>query len=69
LLYLHVNPNFLGWHGQQRVNTLRQKEKPHSLLRNCGVYLVAWGRIELPTRGFSTHLSKLKTVFAQAFVA
>jgi hypothetical protein len=30
------------------------KEKPHSLLRNYGVNLVAWGRIELPTRGFST---------------
>jgi hypothetical protein len=28
--------------------------------------LVAWGRIELPTRGFSTHLSKLQTVQIQS---
>jgi hypothetical protein len=33
---------------------ISEKRKPRSLLRNYGVYLVAWGRIELPTRGFST---------------
>jgi hypothetical protein len=33
------------------------KRKPRSLLRNYGVYLVAWGRIELPTRGFSIRCS------------
>jgi hypothetical protein len=36
------------------VKRQTHKRKPHGLLRNCGVYLVAWGRIELPTRGFST---------------
>jgi hypothetical protein len=45
------------------------KEKPHSLLRNCGVYLVAWSGIEPLTRGFSTHLSKLRTVLFQASAA
>ena len=33
------------------------KEKPHSLLRNCGVYLVAWDGIEPSTRGFSIRCS------------
>jgi hypothetical protein len=31
--------------------------------------LLARGKIKSPTRGFSTHLFKLKTVFAQAFAA
>ena len=35
------------------VKRQTHKRKPHGLLRNCGVDLVAWGRIELPTRGFS----------------
>jgi len=54
-------------HGTTPIQeALHPKEKPHSLLRNCGVNLVAWGRIELPTRGFSTHLSKLQTVLIQS---
>jgi hypothetical protein len=31
--------------------------------------MVAWDGIEPSTRGFSTHLSKLQTVFSQAFAA
>jgi len=39
---------------QQPVKHTEPKEKPHSLLQNCGVYLVAWTGIEPVTRGFST---------------
>ena len=42
---------------QQRVFYASEKEKPHSLLRNCGVYLVAWDGIEPSTRGFSIRCS------------
>ncbi len=36
---------------------LGAQEKPHSLLQNCGVYLVAWTGIEPVTRGFSIRCS------------
>ncbi len=41
----------------QRDIPAQHKEKPRSFLRNYGVNLVAWGRIELPTRGFSIRCS------------
>ncbi len=53
----------------ERAMGCGQKVKNRSLLRNCGVKLVAWGGIEPPTRGFSTHLSKLLTVLHQALAA
>ncbi len=52
----------------ERATGCGQKVKNRSLLRNCGVKLVAWGGIEPPTRGFSTLSANLREQFFQRFV-
>ncbi len=47
----------------ERATGCGQKVKNRSLLRNCGVKLVAWGGIEPPTRGFSIAVLNFYPVF------
>jgi hypothetical protein len=45
------------------------KKKHRKYKSIYGVEMVAWDGIEPSTRGFSTHLSKLRTVLFQALTA
>jgi hypothetical protein len=50
----------MGQRGKTRVQRWQHKQKHRSALRNYGVDLVAWGGIEPPAQGFSTHTPPTK---------